>query len=72
MPYRICGGLQDNLNWVGPSRTRTKDGIVNSDWINIGGGDGFYCVFDPEDPDLVYAESQAGLRPSHRPAQRRR
>ena len=23
-PYRICGGLQDNLNWVGPSRTRTQ------------------------------------------------
>ena len=59
-PFRIAGGLQDNLNWVGPSRTRTKEGIVNSDWINIGGGDGFYCVFDPEDPDLVYAESQEG------------
>ncbi|MGH9367394.1 MAG: WD40/YVTN/BNR-like repeat-containing protein, partial [Thermoanaerobaculia bacterium] len=59
-PYRICGGLQDNLNWVGPSRTRSKEGIVNSDWTSIGGGDGFSCVFDPDDPNLVYSESQEG------------
>lgn len=59
-PYRICGGLQDNRNWVGPSQTRTKDGILNGDWINIGGGDGFYCVFDAADPEVVYTESQQG------------
>jgi photosystem II stability/assembly factor-like uncharacterized protein len=60
VPYRIAGGLQDNVNWVGPSRIATKDGIQNTDWTNIQGGDGFYCVFDPEDRDLLYAESQEG------------
>jgi photosystem II stability/assembly factor-like uncharacterized protein len=59
-PYRIAGGLQDNSNWVGPSQTRSKDGILDSDWTQIGGGDGFYCVFDSSDPDILYAESQGG------------
>jgi photosystem II stability/assembly factor-like uncharacterized protein len=59
-PYRICGGLQDNNNWVGPSRTYSKEGILNTDWINIGGGDGFYCAFDPTDANVVFAESQQG------------
>lgn len=59
-PYRIAGGLQDNVNWVGPSRVWSKDGIQNSDWTNIQGGDGFYCVFDPEDRNAIYAESQEG------------
>ena len=40
-PYRICGGLQDNQNWVGPSDTRSNNGILNEDWIDIEGGDGF-------------------------------
>ncbi|HMK38909.1 MAG TPA: hypothetical protein VK569_06180, partial [Bacteroidota bacterium] len=59
-PYRIAGGLQDNENWVGPSMTRSKEGIMNTDWTSVGGGDGFYCVFDPNDRDIVYAESQQG------------
>ncbi|HZI93254.1 MAG TPA: hypothetical protein VFE84_03350, partial [Patescibacteria group bacterium] len=57
-PYRIAGGLQDNNNWIGPSATRTKNGITNADWKPLGGGDGFYNAIDPADPDIVYAESQ--------------
>jgi photosystem II stability/assembly factor-like uncharacterized protein len=59
-PYRIAGGLQDNNNWLGPSMTRSKEGILNTDWVNLGGGDGFSCVFDPADSLIVYAESQGG------------
>ena len=59
-PYRICGGLQDNTNWVGPSSTNSQEGILNAAWTEIGGGDGFYCVFDPFDRDVLYAESQEG------------
>ncbi|MFI5372379.1 MAG: hypothetical protein ACHQ52_12545, partial [Candidatus Eisenbacteria bacterium] len=67
-PYRIGGGLQDNNSWIGPSRSRYKlwsftddlgnVGITNADWVNLGGGDGFYVQFDPVDPDIVYYESQ--------------
>jgi hypothetical protein len=58
--FRIAGGLQDNENWVGPSAVQSKEGIRNSDWISLAGGDGFYVVFDPSDRDLFYAESQEG------------
>ncbi len=58
--YRIAGGLQDNCNFVGPSGVQNKDGVVNNDWTNLGGGDGFYVLFDPTDRDTFYAESQEG------------
>src|SRR6266446_1723038 len=58
--FRIAGGLQDNENWVGPSAVPSKEGIRNSDWTALAGGDGFYVVFDPNDRDTFYAESQQG------------
>ncbi|HTS00787.1 MAG TPA: hypothetical protein VML00_13590, partial [Bacteroidota bacterium] len=59
-PYRIAGGLQDNENWIAPELTRSKEGILNTDWRPLGGGDGFYCAFDPTDSNVIYAESQEG------------
>jgi len=59
-PYRICGGLQDNNVWCGPSASFDTRGIANGDWFTIGGGDGFYAQIDPTDPTIVYTESQDG------------
>ena len=58
--YRICGGAQDNGTICGPSRTLNRAGIRTSDWYRVGGGDGFQPRVDPEDPNVVYAQSQNG------------
>ncbi len=59
-PYHVCGGLQDNYSWCGPSSSTQSTGIGNSDWITVQGGDGFYNRIDPSDPNIIYAESQDG------------
>ena len=58
--YNVCGGAQDNGTICGPSRTINRAGIRTSDWYQVGGGDGFQPRVDPEDPNIVYAQSQEG------------
>jgi len=58
--YKVYGGLQDNGSWGGPNRVPNNRGPVNSDWFNIGGGDGFVVRVDPNDPNQLYGESQNG------------
>ena len=59
-PYRVYGGLQDNGSWGGPSMSVRGAGPINEDWDFVNGGDGFVCRVDPNDPDIIYAESQDG------------
>ena len=58
--YRVAGGLQDNLNWVGPSAVYSKEGVRHSDWTPFTGGDGFYVLFDNADRDTFYGNNQEG------------
>src|SRR4029079_19541801 len=52
-PARLYGGAQYN------GTPRTFTGAL-SDWADIYGGDGFYCLVDPTSSSIVYAESQYG------------
>ncbi|MFO0850133.1 MAG: FlgD immunoglobulin-like domain containing protein [Gemmataceae bacterium] len=58
--YHIYGGTQDNFTFGGPVRTRSISGIANSDWYVVQGGDGFHVKVSPDDPNIVFAESQYG------------
>lgn len=52
-PHRLYGGTQDN------NTVRTWNGGVD-DWEAILGGDGFYCLVDYTNSNIIYAESQWG------------
>jgi hypothetical protein len=59
-PYNICGGMQDNYVWCGPSAVRGAVGIAGFNWATMQGGDGFVALQDPGDPRIAYSESQDG------------
>ncbi|HTW85334.1 MAG TPA: hypothetical protein VMD91_14785 [Candidatus Sulfotelmatobacter sp.] len=60
-PYLICGGLQDNSSWCGPTTARNGIGLLNRDWFAIAGGDGMFAIPDPRDPNLIWTNTEDGI-----------
>jgi photosystem II stability/assembly factor-like uncharacterized protein len=59
--YHVVGGTQDNNTQYGPVATRYVQGIANSDWQVVLGGDGHDNAIDPTDPNIIYCEAQQGF-----------
>lgn len=55
-PYHVCGGMQDNDSYCGPSDSLSPLGILNSDWRDVGNdGDGTWAWPDVLNPSLVWS-----------------
>ncbi|HXQ97308.1 MAG TPA: hypothetical protein VN774_02610 [Candidatus Limnocylindrales bacterium] len=59
-PYMVCGGLQDNNGWCGPSNSMKGGGIGPGDWWVVAGGDGQYVVPGLNGNRWIYGDSQGG------------
>src|SRR5215471_17820982 len=61
-PYNLCGGLQDNNAWCGPSNSLSRGGITGYDWFTVTGGDGEYVVpARGKGVHMVYVDAQNGV-----------
>ena len=60
IPYNLCGGLQDNSGWCGPSSSLADNVVSGNDWYTVVGGDGEYIVPAPSDPDIIYGNAEDG------------
>src|SRR3989440_5006016 len=73
-PYMLCGGLQDNNAWCGPSSSvggggggggggaggGGGGGLTGAEWFTATGGAGEYAVPAPSDSSILYVDSQNG------------
>lgn len=61
VPYNVYGGLQDNGSWRGPAEVFENGGIRNAHWQEVGFGDGFDTVPNPENNRSGITMSQGGF-----------
>ncbi len=60
-PYTICGGLQDNNSYCGPSNSLDMAGNTNADWYAIVyDDDGQWAIPDPHNANLIWSDGQDG------------
>ncbi|HMA45776.1 MAG TPA: sialidase family protein, partial [Frankiaceae bacterium] len=64
-PYRVGGTMQDFGTASGPADSLRREGIVAGDWRGAGGGEAGDFVYDPSDPDIVYAGEYSGILTVH-------
>ena len=60
LPYHVYGGLQDNGSWRGPAELWENGGIRNLHWQEVGFGDGFDTLPDPDNSSSGYGMYQGG------------
>jgi photosystem II stability/assembly factor-like uncharacterized protein len=63
-PYNIYGGTQDDAAVFGPGTYQGRGGAADA-WKHVyldrwGGGDSYFTLVDPTDPDIIYYEHQFG------------
>lgn len=60
-PYTICGGLQDNNSYCGPSNSLDQGGNSNAGWYAVvQDDDGQWAIPDPRDANLIWSDGQDG------------
>jgi photosystem II stability/assembly factor-like uncharacterized protein len=61
VPYDVCGGLQDNTTFCGPSNSLDPEGVLNRDWMSVNWGDGEAVWPDPLDSSLIWNDIENGV-----------
>ena len=60
VPFNVYGGLEGNGSWAGAAYGWTEAGARNRDWMELGSGDGFGVLVDPNEASHGYAVARSG------------